>query len=137
MAKMVWDRTKPKMTEGTPVSNLGMNNMKPREVTYVTVKEKPAKPRVVEYVTVNGGQNLNEEREVTQPPSDVIAGNSLREIIGSEMANQGYTSYELSRESGVSKSVIGRFLKGERDVTSKTLDKMFGSLGLVVARRND
>jgi ribosome-binding protein aMBF1 (putative translation factor) len=132
MAKMVWDRTKPKMTEGTPVRGTRQST-----AAYVTERVKQ-QPRTItcEVVKVEPIDTHSEPVDAQSLP-EVVSGNSLREIIGAEMASQGYSSYELARESGVSKSVVGRFLKGERDVTSKTLDKMFGSLGLVVARRND
>jgi len=40
------------------------------------------------------------------------------------------TPYALARDSGVNSAVVGRFLKGERDVTLTTAAKLCEALGL-------
>ena len=40
------------------------------------------------------------------------------------------TPYALARDSGVNSAVVGRFLKGERDVTLTTAEKLCNALGL-------
>lgn len=40
------------------------------------------------------------------------------------------TPYALARDSGVNSAVVGRFLKGERDVTLATAEKLCNALGL-------
>lgn len=40
------------------------------------------------------------------------------------------TPYALARDSGVNSAVVGRFLKGERDVTLTTAEKLCRALGL-------
>jgi DNA-binding phage protein len=40
------------------------------------------------------------------------------------------TPYALARDSGVNSAVVGRFMKGERDVTLTTAEKLCGALGL-------
>lgn len=40
------------------------------------------------------------------------------------------TPYALARDSGVNSAVVGRFLKGERNVTLTTAEKLCNALGL-------
>ncbi len=40
------------------------------------------------------------------------------------------TPYALARDSGVNSAVVGRFLKGERDVTLTTAEKLCRALKL-------
>lgn len=47
-----------------------------------------------------------------------------------EAAKRYGTPYALSRDSGVNSAVVGRFLKGERDVTLTTAEKLCRVLGL-------
>ena len=46
------------------------------------------------------------------------------------MTQDGRTVYRLSLDSGVSQGVLGRFLRGNRDVTLETADKICKALGL-------
>ncbi len=55
---------------------------------------------------------------------------SLAEIIRATTKARGLTAYALARDSGVNSAVVGRFLKGERDVTLTTAEKMCRALGL-------
>ncbi len=55
----------------------------------------------------------------------------LRRIIAAEGS-----SYELALRAGVSRSVLTRFLKGERGLTTETLDRLASVLRLrVIAGR--
>lgn len=55
---------------------------------------------------------------------------SLAETIRKTMTQDGRTVYRLSLDSGVSQGVLGRFLRGNRDVTLETADKICKALGL-------
>jgi len=50
-------------------------------------------------------------------------------------AKQYGTPYAVARDSGVNSAVVGRFLKGERDVTLSTADKLCKALGLELRPR--
>lgn len=43
---------------------------------------------------------------------------------------RGLTAHALARASGVNSAVVGRFLKGQRDVTLTTAEKLCRALGL-------
>jgi plasmid maintenance system antidote protein VapI len=57
----------------------------------------------------------------------------LREFIREEM-KEG-SAYELAREADVDRSVLSRFLAGERTITLETADKLAGRLRLRLAGR--
>ena len=42
----------------------------------------------------------------------------------------GRTVYAIARDSGVNSAVVGRFVKGERDVTLRIAEKLCRTLGL-------
>ena len=44
--------------------------------------------------------------------------------------NAGYTNYALSAMTGVSQSVLNRFISGERDITLETASKIATALDL-------
>lgn len=52
------------------------------------------------------------------------------EMIRATVEARGLTAYALARDSGVNSAVVGRFLKGERDVTLTTAEKLCRALGL-------
>lgn len=55
---------------------------------------------------------------------------SYSDIIRQAFKRDGRTPYALARDSGVNSAVVGRFLKGERDVTLTTAEKLCRALGL-------
>ncbi len=57
----------------------------------------------------------------------------LREILRAE-TEEG-SAYELARDAGVDRSVLSRFLAGERTITLETADRLAGRLGLSIERR--
>lgn len=52
------------------------------------------------------------------------------ELIRATTQARGLTAYALARDSGVNSAVVGRFLKGQRDVTLTTAEKLCRTLGL-------
>ena len=54
----------------------------------------------------------------------------LDEQIRKVIKEQGITGYRLAKNSGVSQSIIVRFLNGERNITLKTASKLTDALGL-------
>lgn len=59
----------------------------------------------------------------------------MRDIINQAMTDQGVTAYELAKRSGVDASTIGRYIRGERDVTAANVAKMLDALNLAVTRK--
>ena len=54
------------------------------------------------------------------PRAEVGIDDQVKEII----ASRGLTAYAVGKGAGVSHTVIGRWLKGERDITAITLRKI-------------
>lgn len=46
------------------------------------------------------------------------------------IADDGRSLYRLALDSGVSKAILGRFVRGERDMTLDTAEKVCEALGL-------
>ena len=44
--------------------------------------------------------------------------------------------YRIAADAGVSKAALGKFVKGEKDLNGATLDKLAGTLGLVLLEKN-
>lgn len=59
---------------------------------------------------------------------------SFADLIRTTAKRDGRTTYAIARDSGVNSAVVGRFLKGERDVTIKTAEKLCRTLGLELRR---
>lgn len=57
---------------------------------------------------------------------------TFAEVIRATTKARGLTAYALARDSGVNSAVVGRFLKGQRDVTLTTAEKMCRALGLTL-----
>lgn len=55
---------------------------------------------------------------------------SFADIIRAAMRADTRTVYAIARDSGVDSAVVGRFSKGQRDVTLKTAEKLCRTLGL-------
>ena len=50
--------------------------------------------------------------------------NNLSESLKLLIEQSGYSNYQLSHLTGVSQSVLNRFVSGERDITLKTAGKL-------------
>lgn len=55
---------------------------------------------------------------------------SFSDLIRATMKADGRTMYAIARDSGVNSAVVGRFFKGERDVTLTTAEKICRILDL-------
>jgi hypothetical protein len=55
---------------------------------------------------------------------------SLPDAIRDAIAQDGRTIYKLSLDSGVDQAVLGRFVRGERDMNLRTASKVCDALGL-------
>jgi hypothetical protein len=55
---------------------------------------------------------------------------SLPNLIRKAIAQDGRTIYRLSLDCGVSQAVLGRFVRGERDMNLRTASKVCDALGL-------
>lgn len=55
---------------------------------------------------------------------------TFADLIRATTEARGLTAYALARDSGVNSAVVGRFLKGQRDVTLTTAEKLCRALGL-------
>jgi plasmid maintenance system antidote protein VapI len=71
--------------------------------------------------------NTMAKRKTAKAPA-TLADELKAAIQGSEL-----TSYAIGKASGVSPITIGRFLRGERDVTLETAGKLAAVLGLRLA----
>jgi DNA-binding phage protein len=55
---------------------------------------------------------------------------SLSDVIRETIERDGRTIYRLSLDSGVNQAVLGRFVRGERDMNLRTADRVCRALGL-------
>ncbi len=55
---------------------------------------------------------------------------SFADLIRATAKRDGRTAYALARDSEVNSAVVGRFLKGERDVTLTTAERLCRTLKL-------
>lgn len=62
------------------------------------------------------------------------AQNTLADSLRAAIQASGMTCYSLAAESGVSQSVLSRFLSGERDMSLETGSKLAAVLGLALQR---
>jgi transcriptional regulator with XRE-family HTH domain len=53
--------------------------------------------------------------------------------IREQVKNSGQTMTEIARRSGVSLSQVSRFMRGERDLTGDSINKLCAALGLRLA----
>lgn len=58
---------------------------------------------------------------------------SLSELLKRSIRESGRSIDEIASEAGVSPSLLGNFLSGERDIHMTTADKLASSLGLEVS----
>lgn len=54
----------------------------------------------------------------------------LTDWLRAAIADSGLSSYAVAKAAGVSTQVVSRWLKGERDLTLGTADKVASGLGL-------
>jgi transcriptional regulator with XRE-family HTH domain len=69
----------------------------------------------------------------TEPAS---SAKSWRDIIAQRI-RENYTLNALAKETGVSAGVLSRFVRGERNVTVATAEKICQALDLVLVPRED
>lgn len=55
--------------------------------------------------------------------------NNLSESLRKAIEESGYSNYQLSHLTGVSQSVLNRFVSGERDITLGTASKIAVVIG--------
>lgn len=55
---------------------------------------------------------------------------TLSESLRKAIEKAGYSNYALAQLSGVSQSVLSRFLSGERDINLETAGKIAAAIGL-------
>jgi plasmid maintenance system antidote protein VapI len=72
-------------------------------------------------------ENTMAKRKTTKAPA------TLAEELKSALQGSELTSYAIGKAAGVSPITIGRFLRGERDVTLETAGKLAAVLGLHLA----
>lgn len=66
---------------------------------------------------------------------DVSKLKTLPEIIRDAIQRDGRTIYRLAIDSGVNQGVLGRFVRGERDMNLRTADRVCRALGLTLKRK--
>jgi transcriptional regulator with XRE-family HTH domain len=66
------------------------------------------------------------KRKQPQPVTDAV-----KRII----AECGLSRYEIARRSGVSEAALSRFVNGQRGLSTDTLDRLAGTLGLELVAR--
>ena len=59
---------------------------------------------------------------------------SMPDIIRSAVRRDGRSVYRLALDSGVNQGVLGRFMRGERDMKLRTADKVCRALGLKLTK---
>ena len=60
---------------------------------------------------------------------------TMPDLIRAAIRRDGRTIYRLSKDSGVNQAVLGRFMRGERDLNLRTADKVCRALGLQLVKR--
>ncbi len=70
----------------------------------------------------------NEQTQQADDPSG--PDNQLANRIRAAMLASGLTRYQLSQQTGIAQSVLGRFASGERDLTLNTTSRLVPTLGL-------
>jgi plasmid maintenance system antidote protein VapI len=65
------------------------------------------------------------------PRKNATFSDQLRKAI----AGDGRTLYRLAKESGITPSVLGRFIANERGLTTTTLDKLVEVLAVELTKR--
>jgi plasmid maintenance system antidote protein VapI len=60
---------------------------------------------------------------------------TMAEILRRAVCASGQTVAAVSRGAGISQPVLHRFVKGERDLTLRTADRLAGYLGLELRPR--
>lgn len=55
---------------------------------------------------------------------------TLGDIIRAAIRADGRTRYRLGKDTGIAQAVLGRFIRGERDITLGTATKLCRALGL-------
>jgi transcriptional regulator with XRE-family HTH domain len=63
------------------------------------------------------------------------AAMTVSESLRSAMADCGMTRYQLSKQTGINQSALGRFFKRERDLQLETVDVLAEVLGLELVKR--
>jgi hypothetical protein len=48
--------------------------------------------------------------------------------------NSGKTHYRVGKDAGIKPEIVARFVKGQRDITGRTLGKLAHTLGLELRR---
>ena len=59
---------------------------------------------------------------------------SMPDVIRSAVRKDGRSVYRLALDSGVNQGVLGRFMRGERDMNLRTADKVCRALGLKLTK---
>jgi len=85
----------------------------------------------------NGYRRRIEPQQQSQPEPPAInpddpsgPDNQLANRIRAAMVASGLTRYQLSQQTGIAQSVLGRFASGERDLTLSTASRLAPTLGL-------
>lgn len=61
-------------------------------------------------------------------------GKGMPDIIREAIQRDGRSIYRLAIDCGVNQGVLGRFVRGERDMNLRTADKVCRALGLRLAQ---
>jgi len=73
---------------------------------------------------------VNNEQQTQQADDPSGPDNQLANRIRAAMLASGLTRYQLSQQTGIAQSVLGRFASGERDLTLSTASRLVPTLGL-------
>jgi len=63
-----------------------------------------------------------------------IDEHDIRRAIADELDRRRWSKYRLSKKSGVSAVVIGRFLSRQRDIKASTAARLMAALGLKIEK---
>jgi transcriptional regulator with XRE-family HTH domain len=73
---------------------------------------------------------VSNEQQTQQADDPSGPDNQLADRIRAAMLASGLTRYQLSQQTGIAQSVLGRFASGERDLTLSTASRLVPTLGL-------
>jgi hypothetical protein len=72
---------------------------------------------------------------ITAPSQGQLWSQTLSEQLRTSIRDSGLSCYEIAKQAGTTPAVVGRFLKGERDLRLATVDRLATVLKLELTQR--
>ncbi len=72
---------------------------------------------------------------ISAPSQGRLWSQTLSEQLRTSIRDSGMSCYEIAKQAGTTPAVVGRFLKGERDLRLATADRLAAVLRLELTQR--